>query len=193
MTTSASLYEGPIFYFLSPTLHKSHGDLHPSFWHFILWQNYKPLSFSVSELNSIPISIAWVSAIVKDYMIVEYVDLLKRSYTLTLSYVMINCNCLNDWDYSLLVFNEVSDSYLKFWMNCYFSIRNYRTIYVPVLKMIMMPSCLYFFLSTPLSLSMWTCFSISVFAWGQARSKLGGVDMSILHHVFLRLFIIFYP
>ena len=23
---------------LSPTLHKSHGDLHPSFLHFILWQ-----------------------------------------------------------------------------------------------------------------------------------------------------------
>ena len=38
---------------------------------------------------------------------------------------------------------------------------------------------------------MWTCFSISVFAWGQARSKLGGVDTSILHHVFLLLFIMF--
>ena len=30
------------------------------------------------------------------------------------------------------------------------------------------------FLSTPLSLNMWTYFSISAFAWGQARSKLGG-------------------
>ena len=29
----------------------------------------------------------------------------------TLSDVMINCNCLNDRDYSLLVLNEVSDSY----------------------------------------------------------------------------------
>ena len=100
---------------LSPTLHKSHGDLHPSFLHFIFWQaqhvgkilvymanwmcvfmNYycwhypwgktlggKTISPYLSLFlikNSIPISIAWVSAIVKDYMIVEYVDLLKRSY-----------------------------------------------------------------------------------------------------------------
>ena len=41
--------------------------------------------------------------------------------------VMINCNCFNDWDYSLLVFNEVYDSYLKLWLNYYSSIRNYMT------------------------------------------------------------------
>ena len=34
-------------------------------------------------------------------------------------------------------------------------------IYVVVLRMIMMPSCPYFILSTPLSLNMWTYFSIS--------------------------------
>ena len=34
------------------------------------------------------------------------------------------------------------------------------------------------FLSTPLSINTWTYFLISDFAWGQARSKLGGVDMS---------------
>ena len=34
-------------------------------------------------------------------------------------------------------------------------------------------------------------FSISVYARGQARSKLGGVDTYILHHVLLLLFIIF--
>ena len=122
-------------------------------------------------------------------MIVEYADLLKSSYILTLSYVMINCNCSNDWDYSLLVFNEVFDSYFTLWMNCYFSIRNYMTIYVAVLKMIMMPSCPYFILSTPLSLNMWTYFLISAFAWGQARSKLGGVDTSILHYAFISIFI----
>ena len=55
--------------------------------------------------------------------------------------------------------------------------------------MIMMPSCPYFVLSTPLSLNMWTYFSISVSAWGQARSKLGGVDTSILHHAFILIFI----
>ena len=36
---------------------------------------------------------------------------------------------------------------------------------------------------------MWTYFSISAFSWGQARSKLGGVDTSILHHVFMLIFI----
>ena len=42
-------------------------------------QHNKPLSFSVSGWNSITTSIAWVLAIVEDYMIVEYVDLLKSS------------------------------------------------------------------------------------------------------------------
>ena len=60
---------------------------------------------------------------------------------------------------------------------------------VAVLKMIMMLPCPYFILSTPLSLNMWTWFSISAFAWGQARSKLGGVDTSILHHAFILIFI----
>ena len=45
------------------------------------------------------------------------------------------------------------------------------------------------FLSIPLSLNMWTYFSISASAWGQARSKLGGVDTSILHHAFISIFI----
>ena len=102
---------------------------------------------------------------------------------------MINCNCFNDWDYSLLVFNEVFDSYLTLWINCYFSLTNYMALYVVVLKMIMMPSCPYFILSTPLSLNMWSYLSISASAWGQARSKLGGVDTSILHHAFMSIFI----
>ena len=38
MATSASLCEGPIFYFMSFTLCKSQGDLHLSLFHFILWQ-----------------------------------------------------------------------------------------------------------------------------------------------------------
>ena len=53
-----------------------------------------------------------------------------KALILTLFDVMINCNCFNDRDYSLLVFNEVYDSYLKLWMNCYFSIRNHMTIYI---------------------------------------------------------------
>ena len=63
------------------------------------------------------------------------------------------------------------------------------SIYVAVIRMIMMPSCPYFILSTPLSLNMWTYLSISDFARGQARSKLGGVDRSILHHAFMLIFI----
>ena len=114
-----------------------------------------------------------------------------KALFLTLSDVMINCNCFNDWNYSLLVSNEVSDSYLKLWMNCYFSMINHMTmyIYVAVIRMIMMPSCPYFILSTTLSLNMWTYFSLSASAWGQARSKLGGVDTSILHHAFISIFI----
>ena len=81
-----------------------------------------------------------------------------KALTFTLSDIMINCNRFNDWDYSLLVFNKVFDSHITFWTSCYFSIRNYMTIYVVVLKMIMMPSCTYFILSTPLSLNMWTYF-----------------------------------
>ena len=40
-----------------------------------------------------------------------WVCALAEKFLLTLSDVMINCNCFNDWEYSLLVFNEVSESY----------------------------------------------------------------------------------
>ena len=104
---------------------------------------------------------------------------------------MIKCNCFNDWDYSLLVPNEVFEPYLTLWISYYFSIGNHMTksIYVAVIRMIMMPHVHILFLSTPLSLNMWTYFSISASAWGQARSKLGGVDTSILHHAFISIFI----
>ena len=36
---------------------------------------------------------------------------------------------------------------------------------------------------------MWTWLSISAFVWGQAKSKLGGVDTYILHHAFISIFI----
>ena len=88
---------------------------------------------------------------------------------------MINCNCFNDWDYSLLVLNKVSDSYFALWIDYYLSIRNHMTIsiYVAVIRMMMMHACPYFILSTPLPLHMWTYLSLSASAWGQARSKLG--------------------
>ena len=114
-----------------------------------------------------------------------------KALVLTLFDVMINCNCLSDWDYSLLVLNKFSGSYLTLWIDYYLSIRNHMTIsiYVAVIRMIMMPSCLYFILSTPLPLNMWTYLSLLASAWGQARSKLGGVDTTILHHDFISIFI----
>ena len=113
----------------------------------------------------------------------------RKALELTLSDVMINCNCFIDRDHSLLVFNKVSDSYFTMWMIYHFGMRSYMTKYVVVLRMIMMPSCPYFILSTPLSLNMWSYFSILASAWGQARSKLGGVDTSILRHAFMLIFI----
>ena len=179
MTTSASLYEGPIFYFclmlytrvmviftfpfsFYPLASSSCLKDHDAYiqldvsWHRLLLltspkgeyvgrQDNKPLSFSVSGWNSITTSIAWVLAIMGDYEIVEYVSLLK-SLLLTLSDVTINCNCLNDWDYSLLVPHEVFEPYLTLWIAYYLSIGNDMTksIYVTVIRMIMMPSCPYF-------------------------------------------------
>ena len=45
-------------------------------------------------------------------------------------------------------------------------------------------SCPYFCLLTLHSINLWSCLLSSAFAWRQARSKLGGVDTSILHHYF---------
>ena len=33
------------------------------------------------------------------------------------------------------------------------------------------------------SINLWTCLLSSIFAWGQAKSKLGGVDTPNLHHI----------
>ena len=55
--------------------------------------------------------------------------------------------------------------------------------------MIMIPSCSYFiFIHTSISKHVDIFFDFG-FAGGQARSKLGGVDTSILHHAFISIFI----
>ena len=55
--------------------------------------------------------------------------------------------------------------------------------------MIMMLSCPYFiFIDTSISKHV-DIFLISASARGQARSKLGGVDTSILHHAFISIVI----
>ena len=70
--------------------------------------------------------------------------------------------------------------------------KSFMLKFVAVIIISMMLLCPYFvFINTSLSLNMWTWFSILDFAWGQASSKLGGVDTSILHHVFLLSFIVF--
>ena len=77
-----------------------------------------------------------------------------KALFLTLSDVMINCNCFNDWDYSLLVPNEVFEPYLILWIAYYLNTGDHMTksIYVAVIRMIMMPSCPYFiFIDTSIS------------------------------------------
>ena len=99
-----------------------------------------------------------------------------KALFLTLSNVMINCNCFNEWDYSLLVPNEVSEPYLTLWIDCYLSIRNHMTksIYVAVIRMIMLPLCPYFiFIDTSISKHVDIFFyfgfrlrTSEVYAWG---------------------------
>ena len=77
-----------------------------------------------------------------------------KALLLTLCNVMINCDCFNDWDYSLLVLNEVFEPYYTLWIDCFLSMRYHITkIYLcAVIRMIMMPSCPYFiFINTSIS------------------------------------------
>ena len=59
---------------------------------------------------------------------------------------MINCNCFNDWDYSLLEPNKVYDYTLALWIDHHLNISNHMTksLYVAVMEIIMMLSCPYF-------------------------------------------------
>ena len=60
-------------------------------------RNNKPLSFYVSGWNILLMCMRWVSAIIEDYMMVEYVDLPKRLLYVTLPEKMMNCSCKVDW------------------------------------------------------------------------------------------------
>ena len=63
--------------------------------------------------------------------------------------------------------------------------------FVAIIIIYMMLLCSYFvFIDTSLSKHVDMFFDFG-FASGQARSKLGGVDTSILHHVYLLLFMMF--
>ena len=155
MTTSASLCEGPIFYFYAFTFLLSQSiPILPLSWQAscgeersrhicpveyewawiiivdltlevnMLGGKYKPLSFFVSGWNFLFMDKPWVLAIIKDRMMVEYVDLLKSSKYMTLPEIMMNCNCKVDWEHSLLVFNEVYAFYFDLVMNCYLFMRD---------------------------------------------------------------------
>ena len=59
---------------------------------------------------------------------------------------MINCNCLNDCDYSLSEPIRFMIYTFALWIDNHFNISNQMTksIYVAVIRIIMMPSCPYF-------------------------------------------------
>ena len=167
----------------------------------MLGSKYKPLSFFVSGWSFLCMGKPWVLAIMKGWMMVEYVDLLKSSYVWLFLKVMMNCSCKIDWEHSLLVSNEVYASYFNVVMNCYLFMRSIWWKSYEKSFMIRFPCCYNNEHDASMSVS---CFyrllslkacghvcSILVFAWGQARSKLGGADTSILHHVYLLLFIMF--
>ena len=155
MTTSASLCEGPIFYFYAFTFLLSQSipilplswqascgeersrHIYPAEYELtwiilvdltlevnMLGGKYKPLSFFVFGWNFLFMDKPWVLAIIKDRMMVEYVDLLKGSKYMTLPEIMMNCNCKVDWEHSLLVFNEVYAFYFDLVMNCYLFMRD---------------------------------------------------------------------
>ena len=89
---------------------------HP--WGDYVWRrNYKPLSFYVSGWNVLLMCTRWVLAIIEDYMMVEYVDLFKRLWHVTLPEKMMNCSCKVDWEHSLLVSNRVFALYFGCVMN----------------------------------------------------------------------------
>ena len=63
-------------------------------------------------------------AIIEDYMMVEYVDLLKRLRHVTLPDKMMNCSCNVDREQSLLVSNRVFALYFDCVMNYYLFMRS---------------------------------------------------------------------
>ena len=150
-------------------------------------ENYKPLSFSVFSWNFDLMSTTWVVAIVENEKMIEYVDLLYK--LLFDSFWCCDKLQLLQWLWTIVGYFSVMFLLHALLCEGIVTFPKESLWYIDVLFVIMMPSCLYYVLSTPSSLNMWTCLWNLVFAWGQARSKLGGVDTSILHHVFMLIFI----
>ena len=86
-----------------------------------------------------------------------------------------------------LLLGKVFVSYFALWRNCYFPIRIFMMYCCSMCDHDALMSVLCFIDTfIPKHVDMvW----VLVFSWGQERSKLGGVDTSILHHAFMLIFI----
>ena len=86
-----------------------------------------------------------------------------------------------------LLLGKVFVSCFALWRNCYFPIRISMMYCCSMCDHDALMSVLCFIDTfIPKHVDM---FWVLVFAWGQARSKLGGVDTSILHQAFMLIFI----
>ena len=115
-------------------------------------RNYKPLSFYVSGWNFL-LHIYVVSVSNHRRLYDGWVcGLAKKLLHETLPENMMNCNCIVDWEHSLLVFKKVYALYFIVVMNCYLLMRSFMIINIAVIIMIMMLLCPYFvFIDTSLS------------------------------------------
>ena len=93
----------------------------------------------------------------------------------TLPENMMNCNCIVDWEHSLLVFNIVYALYFDVVMNCNFLMRSFMTKFIVVIIISMMPLCPYFvfYRHLSLNLNMWAWFSISALLEDKRGLSLG--------------------
>ena len=118
---------------------------------------------------------------------IEYVDLL---YKLLLgSFWCYDKLQLLQWLWIVVGYFSVRffDSYFALWRSCYFPIGIFMIYCCSMCDHDALISVLCFIdTSIPKHVDM---FMDLGFAWGQARSKIGGFDTSILHHAFMLIFI----
>ena len=81
------------------------------------------------------------------------------------------------------------EPYLTLWIDCHLSIGNHMTksIYVDVIRMIMMPSCPYFIFIDASTSKHEDIFIVIGFSLEDKRGLSLGVDTSILHHAFISI------
>ena len=82
-------------------------------------QNNKPLSFYVSGWNVLLMCMSWVLAIIEEYMMVEYVELLLK--LCWISWIAIAWY----WEHRLLGFKRIHRLNLNMWIGCHYNMRNF--------------------------------------------------------------------